>query len=219
MPESLPPQVSALLSEEDQSARNGAWAAFLEEYSRLLLQTARRASSDYDEAMDRYAFILDQLQEGDYRRLRAFTASGKGKFTTWLVVVARRLCVDQHRRRFGRPQGKVDSGAESVELAARRKLVGFMAVELDVDQLEDQGSPDPEVALVTRERRRLLGEVIAALDTSDQLLLTLRFEDEVPVEKIGRMIGSPSRFHVHRRLKRILSNLRSALEEKGISEP
>ena len=44
--------------------------------------------------MDHYAFMLDRLQEDGFHRLRAFAGDGRGQFTTWLVVVARRLCVE-----------------------------------------------------------------------------------------------------------------------------
>lgn len=52
--------------------------------------------------MDRYAHVLDKLQVDDFRRLRTFVADGRGKFTTWLTVVVRRICLDHHRQRYGR---------------------------------------------------------------------------------------------------------------------
>jgi hypothetical protein len=55
--------------------------------------------------MDRYAWVLDALRQDRHRRLRAFAAEGRGSFTTWLVAVVRRLCVDEHRHRYGRPAG------------------------------------------------------------------------------------------------------------------
>jgi len=47
--------------------------------------------------MDRYAFVLDRLRARNFRRLRRFQPRGSARFTTWLVLVSRRLCLD-HRR-------------------------------------------------------------------------------------------------------------------------
>ena len=196
----VPRQLAELLNAPHAAARNGAWDAFMGEYSKLLLRTAQRASSSRDDAMDRYIFILEQLQEDDFRRLRAFTADGRGKFTTWLVVVARRLCVDHHRSKYGRPQaGHEPTGANSVAHAARRNLLDLIANEIDVDGLEDESSLHPDAELLSAERRQTLTAAVAELGLGDQLLLTLRFEDDISIEKIAPMIGLQSRFQVHRR--------------------
>ena len=220
MARSLPSRLSALLEAPDAAARDGAWAAFLNEYSNLMLRTAQRASSTDDEAMDHYAFILDQLRDNDFRRLRAFAADRRGKFTTWLVVVVRRLCVDHHRRRYGRtPASHEPESAEDAGFAARRRLVDLMTDQFDLERLEDRGTPRPDASVIGTERRRALEEAVADLDLSDQLLLTLRFEDGIAVEKIAPMIGVTSRFQVHRRLNVVLAKLRAALAAKGITEP
>ncbi|MCH7717662.1 MAG: sigma-70 family RNA polymerase sigma factor [Gemmatimonadetes bacterium] len=215
----VPRQLAELLNAPHAAARNGAWDAFMGEYSKLLLRTAQRASSSRDDAMDRYIFILEQLQEDDFRRLRAFTADGRGKFTTWLVVVARRLCVDHHRSKYGRPQaGHEPTGANSVAHAARRNLLDLIANEIDVDGLEDEGSLHPDAELLSAERRQTLTAAVAELGLGDQLLLTLRFEDDISVEKIAPMIGLQSRFQVHRRLRHVLEQLRRKLIDRGMTE-
>ncbi len=213
----IPARLTALLAAQDASSRNGVWTAFLGEYSKLLIQIARRTSSDHDEAMDCYAFVIDALQRDDCRRLRAFAAEGRGKFTTWLVVVARRLSIDHHRKTHGRPQSP-EEGADS-ERVARRRLAELVAHESDPDRLADPNALSAEASVVREERQKLLEDAIAELDLRDQLLLTLRFEDEITVEKIAPMIGAPSRFHVYRRLKSTLARLRTALERKGMTEP
>jgi DNA-directed RNA polymerase specialized sigma24 family protein len=67
--------------------------------------------------MDGYAYVLEALRSDDYRRLRAYAADGRSKFSTWLVVVARRLCLDLHLRR-PRP---------SEVLSGRRRNRAFMS--------------------------------------------------------------------------------------------
>jgi len=44
-----------------------------------------------DGAMDAYAYVLERLRERDCARLRTYADGGPARFTTWLVVVARRL--------------------------------------------------------------------------------------------------------------------------------
>jgi len=216
---SLPRALSNLLTAPDPAARDAAWAEFQGEFSRLMIRTARRACPDADEAMDCHTYALDRLREDDFRRLRAFAADGRGKFTTWLVVVVRRLCVDHRRARYGRPQATAETNGRSVAHQARRRLVELVAQESDPDRLDDGRTPNPEEMVVMAERHALLADALARLDPADQLLLTLRFQDDIPAEKIASMVGAPSRFHVHRRLKRLLADLRTNLERKGVTEP
>lgn len=216
----LPVYLSRLLGASAGRARDDAWSDFLRQYSRLLLKTVRRASTGHDEAMDRYAFILEQLRCDDFRRLRAYTADGRGKFTTWLVVVARRLCVDHHRRVHGRSQAATEpDSAGPLEQAARRNLVGLLAAEFDLEQLEDDRSPRPDAAFLDAERHDALVRAVSTLDAMDQLLLTLRFEDDLPLARIGPILGLQSRFQVHRRLKTVLARMRELLEEHGYGRP
>lgn len=215
----VPPQLSALLQASDDVTRSRVWVAFLDEYSKLLLQTARRSATSHDGAMDHYAFILEQLRDDDFRRLRTFAGEGRGKFTTWLVVVARRLCVDRYRRTHGRPQAQQDSStAEFVEHTTRRNLADLVAREIDWERVEDGGRLQPDAELVSEERRMALKSVVGKLDVADQLFLKLRFEDDIPLARIGPMVGLGSRWQVHRRLKAVLARLREGLEARGITE-
>jgi len=214
----LPVHLSRLLDEAAGMAREAAWAEFLKQYSRLLLKAARRASIGHDETMDRYTFILEQLRSDDFRRLRAFEADGRGQFTTWLVVVARRLCVDHQRRVHGRPQGKDESGgAEPIQRVARRNLLTLVADEIDLERLEDHRSRRPDDIVCKTELHDALEKALGSLDEADRLLLTLRFEDDVPMSRIGPIVGLESRFQVHRRLKAVLAQLREKLREAGIT--
>lgn len=219
MSASVPPQLSALLLASDDVTRSRAWAAFLNEYSKLLLQTARRAATSHDDAMDHYTFILEHLRDNDFRRLRTFAGQGRGKFTTWLVVVARRLSVDSYRNKHGRLQSQGDpSSAQSLEQITRRNLADLVAGEIDWERMEDEGRPQPDAAVLREERRTALMSAVVKLDVADQLLLSLRFEDDVPLTGIGPMVGLRSRWQVHRRLKAVLAGLRAGLEANGITE-
>ena len=91
-----------LLDATDPSLREAAWTDFVGAYSKLILHVARSSCASQDAAMDHYAFILDQLASDDFRRLRRYVADGRSEFSTWLVVVAQRLCRDHDRQRYGR---------------------------------------------------------------------------------------------------------------------
>ena len=93
-PSTLPPELTALFAARDPAEQARAWSAFLKTHSRVMMHAARVLGSDYDAMMDRYTFALEQLRQDDFRRLRAYVADGRGKFTTWLTVVVRRLALD-----------------------------------------------------------------------------------------------------------------------------
>jgi len=165
--------------------------------------------------MDCYAAVLEALHEDSCRRLRAYTPDGKTKFTTWLVVVVRRLALDYLRRRYGRPRSEDVSRRE--ESAARRRLEDLVAAEIDPDQTES-AMETPDAKVRREELTEALEEAIGLLDSSDRLLLTLRFKDARSVRDTARLMGLPSVFHVYRRITAVLARLRDTLRSRGVEE-
>jgi len=213
---SAPVELSALLTARDASKREAAWQVFIAAYNQVLLHTARSLDRDYDASMDAYTYLLERLREDDFRRLRAYAPSDRTRFTTWLVVVARRLCLDHLRRRYGRVQ---TAEPQSVEArAVRRRLVDHLAEEIDSADLPDGGMGDPHAQLRAAELSRSLADALRGLDPRDQLLLTLRFTDERPAREIALMMKYPTPFHVYRRLAVVLDLLRAALARRGVRE-
>jgi RNA polymerase sigma factor (sigma-70 family) len=210
----LPDVLQSLLSAPPGEARETAWAAFLEEHSSLVLHVARSMGGDHDIVMDRYAFVLEALRLDDFHRLRGYLADGVGRFTTWLIVVVRRLCLDFHRRRYGRSQS--DSRASQDQRAGRRQLEDLVGQELGLALLESPANQVPDEALSGAELRRGLERALASLDTSDRLILRLRFEDDCSVPEIARLLGEKSPFRLYRRLDRILASVRRSLQAAGI---
>jgi RNA polymerase sigma factor (sigma-70 family) len=217
MADAVPPELSALLRAADPVARETAWESFVQTHSRLLLHVARRVARDYDAAMDAYAYLLEQLRHDDCHRLRAYTPHERSKFTTWLVVVARRLCLDYVRQRYGRPQDAGQHGPEA--RAMRRRLADFVVEDLDGSNLTDPATAaDPEKQLRKRELSRVLTAVLSDLSAKDQLILKLRFEAGLSAREIGQILGLPTPFHVYRRLQVLLTSLRAALSRRGIRD-
>lgn len=212
---SAPPfALESLFTTPDDVVREQAWADFLTRCSDVLLRVARIMGGDDDAVMDRYAYILDALSRDDYRRLRAYANDGKCSFDTWLAVVARRLCMDEYRGRYGRVQSTSEATAE--RRAARRNLTDLLGNELGLEELIASADATPEAELEEKEWRSALDSALAQLELEDRVILRLRFEDDVSVPEIARLLSLGSPFALYRRLNRILKTMRKALVAAGI---
>jgi RNA polymerase sigma factor (sigma-70 family) len=188
----LPEPVALLLRADTPDEEADAWAHFLAEYSRLILSTARGAARDADDAMDSYAYVLERLRADRAARLRNYASDGRARFTTWLVVVARRLCVDHHRSRYGR----LDTDRSQETRVAGRQVNDRLGAAMGLDALPAR-SPTPDVAIRRQELREALDAALARLDGRDRLLLSLRFEEEMSASGIARFICRPDHMHIH----------------------
>jgi RNA polymerase sigma factor (sigma-70 family) len=213
----VPYELTHLLGHLEPSARDDAWTAFVGANSKLILYVAHSLGGDHDDVMDRYAFVLEQLRRDDFHRLRGYGADGRGKFSTWLVVVARRLCLDHHREKYGRLRGE-DDGSENGH-RMRGRLVDLISDDAELMQLVDTSGGGPEDRMRALQLDVALKSAIAALEPDDRLLLRLRFEDELPVPKIARIMSCRSQFDVYRRLRRVLDTLRTVLIRNGVGDP
>jgi RNA polymerase sigma factor (sigma-70 family) len=196
------------------SPSDGAWAAFAREYSRLLLHVARSTCHDYDESMDAYAFLLEKLREDGCRRLRAYSVDPRSKFTTWLVVVARRLCLDFRRSRYGRLRND-ESSTERAALGMRRDLAALNGDASLIEAIPDESTDAVISGLEKQELAAALDTVRADLPPADRLLLSLRFDDGISVAEITSILGYQSQFHVYRRINSLLAEMKAKLEARG----
>lgn len=209
--EPMTAELSRLLDAHTEAASDEAWTEFIRVHHRLLIHVARSAAPrDDDAAMDAYAFILEHLRANNFRRLRAFAADGRSTFVTWLVVVAKRLCVDFARSRYGRSNRNGD-GASANQEQLRRRLIDLAGAELDLDTIPDPSESTPETIFDDSAVRQALRDAIVQLEPRERLLLALRFEDELTAERIASTLAMASAFHVYRQLNRILGKLRERL--------
>lgn len=191
-----------------------AWQAFVGAHSRLLLHVARSVCPDRDEMMDAYAFILDELRARESARLRAFVADGRGKFTTWLVVVARRLCLDFRRQRYGRTR-VVTTDAAREDQRFRRRLGTLAGEDVELSALAASVvAADQQLSVL--EVRQALAAALDTLAPADRLMLKLRFEDDLSAQQIARVLHLPTPFHVYRRLDAVTKSIRRVLEARGV---
>lgn len=218
MAHALPTVLSRLLPEDSPPAEE-AWAEFIAAHSKLILYVARSLGGDHDAVMDRYACILEQLRADNFRRLRTFAADGRSEFSTWLVVVAQRICLDHRRARYGRFRAtEANSTTREEERAARRRLVDLIGAEVDLSSIGDTRSHSPEDTVLGSDLYHALQAALSHLQPQDQLLIKLRFEDELPMPEIARSLNFPTRFHAYRQLTRVLGELRRALVARGVRD-
>jgi RNA polymerase sigma factor (sigma-70 family) len=196
--------------------REAAWESLIARHTRLILAAAHSLGGTHDIVMERYAYVLEKLREQDFHRLRAFHVDGGARFSTWLTVTIRRLCLDHHRARYGRsrPVRNMDEAAALRQV--RRQLTDSISAELDTDLVADPASVSADKQAIAAERLAGLNAEIESLSEEDQLLLVLRFHDDLPASRISGMMGFPTQFHVYRRLKQILARLRLGLQSRGI---
>ncbi len=214
------PELADLLHASDPTVRDAAWERLVSRHSRLLIHIAGLVMRDADATMDAYAVILERLRHDDYRILRGYVATGSCRFSTWLAVIARRICVDARRQRYGRSRGDADS-ERAEHRAARQRLIDLVGVPMNLAEIADGDSHTPEGALREAQLQFRIDAALATLTPVDRLLVKLRFEDDMPAAAIAPILDLPSPFHVYRRLRKVCASLRSTLRDAGIdgSEP
>jgi len=79
-----------------------AWTEFLDQYSPLVMKIANRFQYSQGRASDCFLFVCEQLNDNGFSRLLRFNTAGDVRFRTWLATVVFNLCVDWHRREYGR---------------------------------------------------------------------------------------------------------------------
>jgi len=210
-----PAELQQLLDAPGALERDSAWSNFVHRYSALLLHTARAVAHEHDRTMDAYAHVLEQLRAEDGRRLRNYAEDPRSQFSTWLVVVARRLCVDYLRRRYGRTDRH--DGTNDEDRATRRRLEDLLAEEItDSSALRDSGD-EPDETIRKRQLTAALQACLTQLLPAQRLLLAMRFEDDLSAREIATALGYPTPFHVYRTLNAILRDLRVSLAQHGIT--
>jgi RNA polymerase sigma factor (sigma-70 family) len=168
--------------------------------------------------MDAYAYVLDRLQADDFRKLRTFHPEPRAKFSTWLVLVARRICVDQRRERYGRAVAG-DATAEDSSREVRRRLIDLTTASLDLDRITDETAVDAEQRLRRDQLHALVHHAISELDARDQLLLTLRFVEDLSARDIDAIQSWGGPALVYRRIEQLKVILRRRLVRRGVDTP
>jgi RNA polymerase sigma-70 factor, ECF subfamily len=178
----------ARLRRGDLNALSELIARYQNRLYRYLLRLVRRPSEAEDLFQQTWLRVVEKI--------RSFDASRN--FDAWLFTLARNLAID-HLRRI-HPQ------------SLDEPLAGDARGETGADRLpSDQAAPFDRV--LAAERRSHIGEAVAALPLIYREVLALRFEEEMKIEEIAQVTGTPLST-VKTRLRRSLEQLRSSLEAK-----
>jgi len=218
MSDSSAPELTRLLAATGPAEQETAWADFVRTYTQPILAALRPLGRDHDLLMDRYAFVLDHLRDDGCRRLRSYADPERTDFRVWLFVVARRLALDHYRHTYGRSRSTDDTSAQDGR-ATRRRLIDLVGEQLDPAELSASADGRPDSELARHERGRLLETAVQGLPTRDQLLLRLKFSQELSAREIAEIMTFESAGHVYRRLESVLKALRDALGRLGVDEP
>jgi RNA polymerase sigma factor (sigma-70 family) len=109
-----PPQSTVAPSDSEllslfQTNPPQAWRLFIDRYADPMFSLIRSLGFDYDQAMDRFAFVCEKLCEKDFRRMKAIKYAGsRGDLTPWIRQVVKRLCInwawsEEGRKRLLKP--------------------------------------------------------------------------------------------------------------------
>jgi RNA polymerase sigma-70 factor (ECF subfamily) len=187
--------------------KNGDLKAFeelVEKYKHPIVNLMYRMLRDAEEAEDLAQNVFIRV----YQSADRYEASAK--FSTWIFTIARRLCLNEIRRRGRHVAESIESSqSESEEQGAR--------------QYADGRTKSPPEAYLHGELERKIQEALEGLPEKQRLAIALCREEELSYEEIAEALGcslSATKSLIHRgreRLKEILKPyLRSgAWEEQG----
>ena len=172
----------AQLRRGDPNALADLLARYQNRLYRYLLRLGRDPATAEDLFQQTWLRVAQSIRQFDPRH----------NFEAWLFRVARNLAID-HLRRY-RPES-LDEPLPSGDLPGERVP-----------------SPDPGAfhALLAGERARRVARALDALPAIHREVLTLRFEEEMKLEEIAEVLGTPLST-VKSRLRRALDSLRERL--------
>jgi len=167
-----------------------ALSALLTRYQNRLYRYLLRMVRNQAEAEDLFQQTWVRVAE----RIRRYDPSRN--FEPWLFAVARNLAIDHLRRIRPESLDEPISDSEAGETGAARLASGERPV------LE---------GILQQERSSRVNEAMETLPVAYREVLTLRFEEEMKLEEIAEVIGTPLST-VKTRLRRGLNRMREALE-------
>ena len=152
-----------------------AWLEFLERYSPLIMHVASQFEYEQDRISECFLYACEQLNDNGFRRLLKFDTAGKAQFRVWLGAVVFNLCVDWHRREYGRATVLPAIAA----LPAFDQAVYRMVVEQGMDKEASYQTLRADFPDLTRE---LVANAVARIFS----LLTPRQRWQITVRMRGR---------------------------------
>lgn len=170
------------LIEETRSGSKSAYGQLMERYERVVFSVAVSYARNTDDALD----ISQNVFLKVYQKLDLY--KGQGTFKAWLVRIAHN---------------------ESISWI--RKLKRHQDVDELTPNLAPAVGPDQELQIVKEERWKILSGEISRLNPKQQMALTMRYFQGMPIREIAGAIEC-SEGNVKSLLFRGLEKLRSQLQ-------
>jgi RNA polymerase sigma factor (sigma-70 family) len=105
-------------------------------------------------------------------------------------------------------------------LRTRTAFASRRSVDTENDQVAQLTSTegDPETLAITAERKGILARALRNLPANEKLLIRLRFEEDMTLDQIAKLLQMGNAQRVDRQIKQILARLRSELEPGAFEE-
>ena len=94
--------ISDLLHRLNSPAAGAAWAAFIDRYSAMIMKVLSQFEYGQHRGNECFLYVCEKLCDQQFQRLQKFNTAGPASFRNWLATVVFNLCVDWHRKEFGR---------------------------------------------------------------------------------------------------------------------
>jgi RNA polymerase sigma factor (sigma-70 family) len=92
----------SLLGQLKTPVAGTAWTEILNRHASLIMKTASQFEYQQDRKQECFLFVCEKLSEDGFKRLQKFDSKRNANFRTWLITVVFNLCIDWHRKEFGR---------------------------------------------------------------------------------------------------------------------
>lgn len=171
-------EIAELLKTLRSPKSQEAWSGFLQHHAPLILQVVQLFERDADHASDCFLYVCEALSQNRFQRIQRFKPDGTASFPTWLRAVVRHLCLDWHRREFGRAR-------------VFQSIARLSTLEQEIFQLSYRDRLSPEEILRTlRGRHPDLGpenvtaaqeRIEEAISPRQRWLLVVRAASTIPI--------------------------------------
>jgi RNA polymerase sigma-70 factor (ECF subfamily) len=199
----LPMDSDAALMLRVKDGNLQAFEQLVQKYQHPVVNLAYRMLRDLDEAEDLAQNVF----------LRVFQSASRyqasAKFSTWIFTIARRLCLNEIRRRARHPAQSLDSSQHGDPDQAPR-------------QYPDNKSFSPPQAFLHRELEQKIQQALAALPDKQRLAIALCREEDLSYEDIASVLGCSlpaAKSLIHRGRETLREKLKPYLQSGAWEEP
>lgn len=147
-----------------------AFEELAEKYKQPIINMMYRMLRDLDEAEDLAQNVFIRV----YQSADRYEVSAK--FSTWIFTIARRLCLNEIRRRGRHPAESLDSSQNDNEEQPAR-------------QFEDVKTFSPPETFLHGELAQKIEDALAQLPEKQRLAIVLCRQDELSYEEIAEVLG------------------------------